>query len=258
MKNAPGFDLAYNPGKRPSETIDKNLFFYKIFFLIEFILTRKKNAAVNVPSGLSSALTFLWELYDDLERETLSFQNRWTLRCPPLCGHCCNRPARNIETTLLEMLPVAMEMVSAGRQENLRMLFIGKKPEEEPCLFYQFQDNPDQGQCSIYENRALICRLFGFSGQIDKYGKPRIALCKMVTKEHSTIPSAFLTMAEESLPFPIFTHYGTRLKNLYPRATDQLYPINISFLMALEYIESYTDLLSIETHSASPKKGQFS
>lgn len=95
------------------------------------------------------------------------------------------------------------------------------------------------GNCSNYAYRGLICRLFGYGANTDKYGKLRIITCKIIKEEQS---EKFLNASESidnGLPVPIFTDYYMNLSQIDFKLGQLILPINKSLIMAIEEVLQY-------------------
>ena len=97
------------------------------------------------------------KVYDQLDSHILNFKENSSISCKSNCGICCQKS--NIEATVLEFLPAAMSLYQSGKYEQVM-----NHAEIDPCGLCVFY-NPfiQEGFCSHYQNRGLICRLFGFA-----------------------------------------------------------------------------------------------
>ncbi|MBS11518.1 MAG: hypothetical protein CME19_07940 [Gemmatimonadetes bacterium] len=132
-------------------------------------------------SKLSEQILRIEDAYAEVDRETAAFARESDLGCPDGCGACCTDP--NVEATVSELLPMAETVWRAGRAEEV-IAWIEDGGEGSACFAYQ-ASSPDgrQGKCGFYESRPLVCRLFGFSGNPDKRGTLRPALCWLMQSE---------------------------------------------------------------------------
>ena len=132
-------------------------------------LSRISRSHTEAPGLTSEAKAeALRHLFEELNGEIAWFRLEVGLKCPGACGYCCENSV--VETTELEMLPMALELVRRGEAEKFyeageKMDFDGRCVLYEPDL-----DRPGNGRCGRYNLRPLICRLFGFSGNPDKNG----------------------------------------------------------------------------------------
>ena len=56
------------------------------------------------------------DLYTQIDKAVAEFQLKCGLRCPSGCGACC--PTANVETTILEMMPLALEILRRGEADS--------------------------------------------------------------------------------------------------------------------------------------------
>ena len=122
------------------------------------------------------------ELYRDLDKAVAGFASRTGLSCPEGCGHCCL--SEKVEATVLECIPLAFELFRTFQAEFI-LKRLEKNGDERRCILYR-PDYTEAGLwgCTQYKHRAVVCRLFGFSGNPDREGIPRLAMCR-VMKEKS-------------------------------------------------------------------------
>ena len=170
-------------------------------------------------------------IYADLDARVAAFAAVSGLRCPQGCGECC--ASEKVEATVLEMLPLAFALFADGRAELLikRLEKVNGRGE---CLLHRPDlAGPGAWSCTCYSHRAVVCRLFGFAGNLDRAGAPRLALCRVIRQadlsgEHP------LSLAEEVLALmPLFSEAGMRITALHPGLGTIRLPINSALLEAL-------------------------
>ena len=120
-------------------------------------------------------------LFEQLEQESRQFESTAGLSCVSSCGNCCTYA--DIEASPLEFLPWAFHLFLNGEAEKTRILL--RTNESATCFIYKPLTIVNQGRCSTYKYRGLICRLFGFAANKDKYGNLRLSTCKII-KEGQT------------------------------------------------------------------------
>tara|TARA_R110000868_G_scaffold91812_1_gene254379 strand:- start:1662 stop:2270 length:609 start_codon:yes stop_codon:yes gene_type:complete len=177
------------------------------------------------------------QLYNRLDSEISRFQSQTNLHCVAGCGKCCTK--QDLEASPLEFLPWAFHLFLNGQAEH--MLTELKKSSSLICNIYQplsLVDN-NNGSCGNYKYRGLICRLFGYGATKDKYGKLRLATCKII-KEGQYLN---LKTAEEAivngLHIPIFTDYYMTLIQIDFRLGNVILPINQALKTAIEEVLTY-------------------
>jgi uncharacterized protein len=126
--------------------------------------------------------------YEELDRSVSRFAEKSGLKCPGGCGRCCESPF--IEATPVECLPLAQSLLPKA-DEWLPLLRthvkIGRKLPSS-CPFY-VSFGFGKGFCSVYENRPLICRMYGFAAFIDKSGAEQLDSCHLNTELQTQLPA---------------------------------------------------------------------
>lgn len=110
--------------------------------------------------------------------------------------------------------------------------------------FGLFEDG--KGSCSKYYYRGLICRLFGYGASSDKYGKLRLATCKIIKDNQSILVNNSENLIHEGLSVPVFTNYYMRLSQIDFHLGNKIVPINIALKLAIEEVLNYYMYRSFE------------
>jgi len=174
-------------------------------------------------------------LFYQLDKESAQFVKSSGLSCVSGCGKCCTYP--DVEASPLEFLPWAFHLFLNGEVENtLRML---NQTPSSTCLIYKPLSIIDQGRCSNYKYRGLICRLFGFGANTDKYGNLRLATCKIIKEGQADAYKSTAEAIEKGLFVPVFTEYYMQLNQIDFRLGNIILPINKALKMALEEVLQY-------------------
>jgi len=176
-------------------------------------------------------------LFQNLETEITTFQTKTKLSCIAGCGKCCATP--EIEASPLEFLPWAFHVFLNGLAE--KTLAELEQSTTASCFLYRPKSLAEftSGNCSTYQYRGLICRLFGFGATTDKYGKLRIATCNII-KEVQAVHYENATIAIHSdLSVPIFTAYYMQLSQIDFKLGTIFQPVNQAMKTALEEILHY-------------------
>ena len=178
------------------------------------------------------------QIFNQIDQEIEIFQQTSGLQCPSGCGKCCENP--QVETTSLEVLPLALELVRRNEAEYWLDQALGSN-YAGVCIFYQ----PDatiagNGRCGVYAWRPAICRLFGFANITNKYNQPELAACKI---HKQTMPEVLANLPVGLAPN--FSDFSMQLRNLQPAQSD-LVPINQAVAIAinkmgflLDHIQNY-------------------
>ena len=177
------------------------------------------------------------ELFDKLEIEITAFQFETHLFCKAGCGKCCSTP--NIDASPLEFLPWAFHLFLNGEAE--KMLNELSMTSTKTCFLYRplsVLEN-HKGNCSNYKYRGLICRLFGYAANTDKFGKLRLVTCKIIKEEQLENFTAAEEVINKGKYVPIFTDYYMQLKQIDYKMGTALLPINEALKMAIEDVLHY-------------------
>ena len=182
------------------------------------------------------------DLYTQIDKAVAEFQLQCGLRCPAGCGACC--PTANVETTILEMMPLAQEILCRGEAEAwLQKL---KSPiEAGKCLLYI--TDPEQtatGCCSFYRWRPSLCRLFGFAAVRNRNGGRSLSVCRYIRQNDPKGAAAATVLAEQA---PAFFQYSVLVYNLHPVLGNILLPINTALHQAIERIGLHSSFAYGET-----------
>lgn len=174
-------------------------------------------------------------LFSKLEQETVQFGKASGLSCVAGCGKCCTYPT--IEASPLEFLPWAFYLFLNGEAEKTIVKL--NKTQSSTCLIYKPLSIIDQGSCGNYKYRGLICRLFGFAANTDKYGNLRLATCKIIKEGQAENYSSTTEAMNKGLYVPVFTAYYMQLNQIDFNLGNIILPINKALKMALEEVLKY-------------------
>lgn len=183
-------------------------------------------------------------LFRDLDSEINTFQSTTKLNCLPGCGRCCTH--NQVDASPLEFLPWAYQLYLKGEAHDILQALSEKT--NDICHNY----NPiglleeGKGSCGEYNFRGLICRLFGYGANTDKYGKLRLATCKLIKDDQSLAFQNAEIMVSKGLPIPVFTHYYMRLSQIDHHLGNTIVPINAALKMAIEEVLHYYSYHNIE------------
>ncbi len=173
-------------------------------------------------------------VFRDLDAAINTFQTATTLHCKFGCGKCCFKP--DIEATPVEFLPFAHYLyennLADAWYEKLRV------SDDELCLIL----NPTQagaGLCSEYVHRGLICRLFGYSARVNKYGAKELVTCQIIKTEQKDAYESAEKSISAGGPVPVMNQYYMQLHGIDPELAREFYPINKAIRRAVEVVLSY-------------------
>ncbi len=200
------------------------------------------------------------EVYRILDEAVAGFVARTKLSCPEGCGHCCS--SEKVEATVLECIPLAFELFRT-MQAELILKRLQKNEDEKRCVLYR-PDFTEAGLwgCTQYRHRVVVCRLFGFAGNPDREGIPRLAMCRIM-KEKTGTHEAAVTLVDPTSPMPLFIDAGLRITCLHPGSGTVRMPINGALREALLKVGMVLDLMAPDTlhepsdHVDPPNKPMF-
>ncbi len=174
-------------------------------------------------------------LFLQLEQESAQFQQASGLGCVAGCGKCCTYP--DIQASPLEFLPWAFHLFLNGEAEKTLALL--NTTHSATCLIYAPLTKLGHGRCSDYKYRGLICRLFGFAANTDKYGNLRLATCKIIKEGQAGQYSNTAEAISKGLYVPIFTEYYMQLNQIDFHMGNLILPINKALKHAIEEVLQY-------------------
>lgn len=206
----------------------------------------------DLPEGDQQAIVRVRELFQIVDSEVARFVELTGIRCPQGCGRCCD--SLKIETTALEMLPLAAHLWANGEAENTLVMLkraaltqteeappaertYSQRPKTARCIFYEQNPGISQnGRCNAYDLRPLICRLFGFFSVKDKHGKYVYGSCKVIKERY---PNAFLK-AQEAIQNGFhpsaMTDFSIQIISMATELGKEMLPINTAAQIAIEKI----------------------
>ncbi|QBL08450.1 YkgJ family cysteine cluster protein [Rheinheimera sp. D18] len=172
-------------------------------------------------------------VYGEIATTFSVYQQQRGLSCRTGCGECCLQPT--IEATVLEMLPLALYLFDQGKAEQT-LTQLETLTDPQGCFFYQkLSFDGKQGQCSVYQQRPSICRLFGAAGYRDKNGKTALSTCKIIKLDQAHAYQESL-IALESDPPPLMIMAKEQVNELDYELGKQHLPINQALQQAIEKV----------------------
>lgn len=179
----------------------------------------------------------LMEFYKDLEVEINVARKAANFYCLEGCGACCYTPAKNLEVTLFEAIPIAYALIEQGVHEHFLHLLERVDADEITCVLYtKNSDDGRLGGCVQYEARPLICRLFGSS---NKGGKSALntaqlpIVCKPLRAIHFDDADKVATLVKL---LPVASVVSKRARALNLQLSGELFSINEAIRRALYYV----------------------
>lgn len=179
------------------------------------------------------------QAYSQIDQQISEFQAATQLQCPAGCGRCCENPY--VETTLLEMVPLAVELFRRGEavewfNKAAEANELNKLNEPSACLFYKPDPLiPGNGRCQVYFWRPAVCRLFGYATVTDREGQPAFAACVRHKAEFPEVIGKIQEAIANGLPAPSFA-LSQQIAHLAPHLSTQRMPIYQALKAALEWV----------------------
>ncbi|MBL7664405.1 MAG: YkgJ family cysteine cluster protein [Bacteriovoracaceae bacterium] len=180
----------------------------------------------------------LMTLFQKMSTTFSGLQNNSGLTCLNECGECCLSP--QVECTILEALPLALEQYQKGEAEQVLEQL--KNSQAMVCHFYQAHSaDGKKGRCGIYEQRPGICRMFGAYARRNKSQDYVLGLCKLIREKHGEDLNGIALTYEHDMAY-----WRQLMNSIAPALSEHLYPINQAFELALEHVLSYYHFSSMK------------
>ena len=81
--------------------------------------------------------------------------------------------------------------------------------------------------------------MFGFAANTDKYGKLRLATCKIIKEGQTDNYNTTADAITKGLHVPVFTEYYMQLNQIDFHLGNKILPVNKALAMALEEVLQY-------------------
>jgi len=176
-------------------------------------------------------------LFGALDAEIHSFQSSTQLKCLPGCGRCCTH--NEVEASPLEFLPWAYQLYLKGEASEV----LESLSERTSNICHNYSPvgllEEGKGSCSTYQFRGLICRLFGYGANTNKYGKLRLATCKLIKADQALAFQNAEKLIADGQPVPVFAQYYMRLSQIDFHLGTSIVPINSALKIAIEEVLHY-------------------
>lgn len=185
--------------------------------------------------SIAEKVALVEKLFHQLELESNQFENASGLHCVSGCGKCCTYP--DVEASPLEFLPWAFHIFQNAEAETTLTKL--KETNSLTCSIYKSFSTTGQGTCSNYKYRGLICRLFGFAANTDKYGNLRLATCKIIKEGQAKNYKTTVEAISKGLHVPVFTEYYMQLNQIDFHLGNIILPVNKAQIRALEEVLQY-------------------
>lgn len=170
-------------------------------------------------------------VHERLDASTRALREASGLACARGCGACCLSP--EVETTVLELLPLALELLRRGELEAWSARLEATTPGAACVLYEPDPSDPRRGRCSAYAHRPSLCRLFGFAGRREKDGRARFMTCSLLRTDDPAAVARADALVRAGFPVALYGDVARELSALSPDLGTRLEPINRALADAL-------------------------
>ena len=173
-------------------------------------------------------------LFRILDKDIQKFRNQTGISCIEGCIQCCT--SSRIEATSLEFYPLAHYLYITGQAEEI-VSKIDQTNNAKLCpLLNHLNIDGNKPNCNNYNYRGLVCRLFAYNYDMDKYGNRRLNVCKIIKAEQKEEVEKARKLLQTRVLGPKATAYYSRLQFIDFNETQKLYPIGTAIKIAIETI----------------------
>ena len=173
-------------------------------------------------------------LFTEVDRAAERFRRLTGIRCPESCGECC--VGSRVETTAIEMMPLALELWSNGTAEYWLERIEAAQDSPAGVFFKAEPGFPARGRCAVYGMHPLICRLFGYFTVRNKYGKYVYGSCRVIKQADPETYERAVKMLDEIDHPSACTDYAIRIIGMDSGWGGRMVPINQAASSALKKI----------------------
>lgn len=147
-------------------------------------------------SHLSALAGAVLAVYDEVDDAVRRLRAESGLVCAARCGACCM--TSSVECSVLELLPLTLQLWSSGRGEAMLERLEACGPESF-CVFYDsVPSNTAVGHCTCYPYRPTVCRLFGSGAAVTRHGLALATCAEMRQRQRDEVTCAEALFAADS------------------------------------------------------------
>lgn len=215
-------------------------------------------------SAIQRELLSLDSIYNDIEKAQTEWKRYSPMQCPDGCGQCCE----DFEPDVLECEAIYLAAwILFNQKEKAESILNGKYippralcgDSRTGCFLF---DPSSPFHCTVYGGRTLICRLFGYSGDTGKDGRPRWKPCRFIPNEkllykaeHKQYTADELIALFGSLP-PVMAGYLSQAVSLNPDFAGETRPLHIALPEAIAKLKMILQFLSPDEPEPEPNAPQ--
>ena len=176
------------------------------------------------------------DLYQKIDKIIDRFKKVTDLDCPRGCSYCCRHWW--VEATVLEVLPLAMEIYNRGQEEAIMKQIQERQAcEESLCVLLLPESNKEvDGYCAYYAWRPLMCRLFGFAARKNKHGQLEFCSCRIIREVNPWSVRRAEMALQGNLKVPVYQEAFMEIASLDTSRGFHRLPINLAIKEAIEYL----------------------
>ncbi len=175
-------------------------------------------------------------VFERLDIETSALSKNTGMHCLSGCGKCCMKP--DIEASPIEFLPLALAWYGLGIAEK-KLEEIAANPSSICAVFNAVHLSDKFGNCSEYQNRGLICRLFGYAMSRDKNGGNKLVTCRLIKLDQPEAYQAAINKIAQKEYLPSIMNYYQRLSQIDFKLANSMLPINEAIQVAIQEVMQY-------------------
>ncbi len=198
-------------------------------------------------------------IYRGIDQAQQKWRKASPFSCPEGCGSCCV----NFEPDVLECEAVYLAVwMLLYQPERARAVLEGSfvpphDDSEQGCVFF---DPANPYHCTVYDGRVMICRLFAYTGDRGKDGRPRWKPCRFLpvvgddgtTRLHKQYTEADLLCEFGTVP-PIMSDITAQMLALDPGSQHIRRPLREAIRLALEKISLLMRFAATPPDNSSPE-----
>ena len=213
---------------------------------------------------IASMILSLDQVYKEIEEAESKWMEKCPIHCVEGCGMCCVHFEPDIYE--VEALYLAAWLLYHQRERALQIMegnfFENVLDKENGCLLFDV-DNPYH--CTVYGGRALICRLFGYSGDHGKDFSVRWRPCKYLVSIDKNLSASKIKQYSQAdlldvfgiLP-PVMSDFTARVLcfltegSAAPQPMRKALPTAISKILMLQRYAESSDVESTDEPEPHP------
>lgn len=177
------------------------------------------------------------EVFRELDLHIATSSRESGIKCPDFCGMCCRKT--DIEASPIEFMPLAAWLYKSGKINDFLVNLDNPGHPWCACFDPEAHAKGEWG-CQYYEQRGLICRLFGFGYRLNRENKPVLVTCKIIKcGQQDAVKKAGEMADEKPEEMPVFSNYFMKLLAIDPDLAVPQMPINLAIRTAIEKLYFY-------------------